>query len=523
MTSRRFGWMVAAVFGWMFLLSAEPVRADVRLPQIFGKDMVLQRDVALPVWGWAEPGESVSVQLADLPAVKTTAKADGTWMVQLPPQPAGGPVTLKVCGNNPIELENVLIGEVWLCSGQSNMQWTVSGSLRAGEEAAAANYPKIRHITIPRVPQPSPVDDVEATWKVCTPETVPDFSACAYFFGRHLHQELNVPVGLINSSWGGTRIEPWTPPVGFTVDKELDEIHRQVLLKDPKSDLYKDRLNQYLTDAEAWLKTAREALRVETPLVPMPAYPQELLPFADHQHPTQPTILYNGMIHPLRPFAFRGAIWYQGESNHTEGMLYTKKMDALISGWRQVWGQGAFPFYFIQIAPFQYGDENPHILAEFWEAQAAALEIPNTGMAVISDVGDLQDIHPKNKQEAGRRLALLALANTYGQVGLVCSGPMFKSMKIEGDKIFILFDHVGSGLASRDQKPLTHFELIGKGTDFVEAEAVIVGDMVLVSSLQVKQPMAVRFAWHKLAVPNLMNKEGLPAVPFRAGEVPKVN
>jgi len=412
----------------------------------------------------------------------------------------------------------VLVGEVWVCSGQSNMQWSVKNSLDPEKEIAEAKYPKIRLLSIPRKPSPVPVDDVEAEWVLCSPETIPDFSACAYFFGRHLHKELDVPIGLINSSWGGTRIEPWTPPCGFAAVPKLKPIYEQVLLWNPHSDAYKARLKAYMGEAEAWLKTAGEALPAETLLKPMPAYPPELLPPTSHQ---QPTLLYNGMIHGLVPFAMRGAIWYQGESNHREGMLYTEKTKALIGGWREVWKQGDFPFLYVQICPYLYGNENPYILPEFWEAQAAALSIPNTGMVVASDIGNLKNIHPKNKQEVGRRLALWALAKTHGRKDLVYSGPAYRAMDIEGDKIRIRFEHVGGGLASRDGKPLDGFEIIGKETDFVKANAQIDGECVVVSSPEVTQPMAVRFAWHRNAEPNLMNKEGLPAVPFRAGEVPK--
>ncbi len=501
----------------ILLFVCSTVTGEVRLPGIFGPHMVLQRDVELPVWGWADPGEKVAVRLGERAAVETTADARGKWSVKLPPAPAGGPLVMQVRGTNQVVLDDVLVGEVWLCSGQSNMQWLVNQSQNIEEELAAAQYPKIRHITIPRAAHPFPVDDVKADWQTCSPETVGQFSAAAYFFGRELHQELGVPVGLINSSWGGTRIEPWTPPVGFTLDEALADIHRQVLLTRPSSELYKQTLRAYLDTAVAWLKTAEQGLREETVLEPMPVYPQELRPFTSHQ---QPTMLYNAMIHPLMPFAIQGAIWYQGESNHAEGPLYTKKMLALIEGWRKVW-QSDLPFYYVQIAPYQYGNENPFILAEFWEAQAAALAIPDTGMAVINDIGNIADIHPKNKQEVGRRLALLALANTYGRKDLVASGPTFRSMEIDGRRIRIRFDNVGGGLASRDGKPLSRFELIGKETDFVPAEAVIDGDTVVVSSPEVEDPMAIRFAWHKLAEPNLMNKEGLPAGAFRAGEVPE--
>ncbi len=517
----RTGWRPfrsALLISLAVFCTAVPGRADVRLPHIFGDHMVLQREQPIPVWGWADSGEKVSVRLGDDDPVAATAGNDGRWMVRLPARQAGGPVELSVAGKNTITLADVLIGEVWLCSGQSNMEWVVANSNDFENEQKAANYPGIRHIKVPRVPQGFPQDDFDGSWTVCSPETVGNYTAAGYFFGRTLHKELGVPVGLVNSSWGGTRIEPWTPPCGLVGKPELADILNLVELTNPANSAYQARLAAYLDGLETWMKTARTALKTASPLAPAPAYPAELQPLTSHG---SPTTLYNAMIHPLVPFALRGAIWYQGESNHAEGMLYFHKMRALVDGWRQVWNQGEFPFLYVQIAPFQYGNESPGILPTCWEAQNKSLEIPNTGQVVIHDIGNLQDIHPKNKQEVGRRLALIALAKTYGQTGLVYSGPMFKSLAIEGDKLRVTFDHVGSGLVSRDGQPLTRFEIIGKGTDFVPATAVIDGDSVVLSSPEVKQPAAMRFAWHKLAEPNLANKEGLPAAPFRAGEVPQ--
>lgn len=498
--------------------AAAACSADVRLPHIFGDHMVLQQNQPIPVWGWADAGEEVAVRLSSGDAASTKAGADGKWTVKLPAQQAGGPLVLTVSGKNSVKLSDVLVGEVWLCSGQSNMEWTVASSNDFEKEQTAANYPKIRHIKIPKVPQGFPQDDVDAAWTVCSPETVGSYTAAGYFFGRTLHKELDVPVGLVNSSWGGTRIEPWTPPSGFVGIPELADILKQVELTNPANGAYQAKLAAFLDALEAWLKDAKTAYKQETPLNPPPAYPAEIEPLASQG---SPTTLYNGMIHPLVPFAIRGAIWYQGESNHGEGMLYYHKMRALVGGWREVWNQGEFPFLYVQIAPYQYGNESPGILPTFWEVQNKSLEIPNTGQVVIHDIGNLQDIHPKNKQEVGRRLALIALAKTYGRSEIVYSGPMFKSLAVEGNKLRITFDHVGSGLVSRDGKPLTWFEIIGKGTDFVPATAEIDGDSVVLSSPEVEQPAAMRFAWHKLAEPNLANKEGLPAAPFRAGEVPE--
>jgi sialate O-acetylesterase len=325
-------------------------------------------------------------------------------------------------------------------------------------------------------------------------------------------------VGLIDSSWGGTCIETWTPPEGFAAVPALKQQYELVQLGDPRTPAHQQRLEQVLQETERWLAEARKAL-TERNLVPaMPTYPAELQPPHDVQNPTA---LYNGQIHPFQSFGLRGAIWYQGESNSGEGMMYAEHTKALVGGWRQVWGEGDFPFYFVQIAPFD-SHRDPEITAEFWEAQAAAQAVPNTGMAVITDIGDLKDIHPKNKQEVGRRLALWALAKTYGQDKLVYSGPVFKAMTIEGDKLRVSFDHVGGGLASRDGQPLNWFEVIDADEGgFVKAEAKIDGAALVLSALGVSHPVAMRFAWSSMAEPNFMNADGLPAGAFRAGTVPK--
>ena len=500
-----------------------PARADVRLPNVFASHMVLQRDVPLPIWGWADPGEEVAVEFRGQRQT-TTASASGEWKVELDAIGAGGPFTMRIAGTNTLNLQDILVGEVWLCSGQSNMEQGVKISLDAEREIAEANYPQIRLFHIPKKFSATPQGDVEAAWKHCTPEHIAEggwggFSAAAYSFGRELHRELGVPVGLIQSAWGGTRIEPWTPPAGFAAEEAVAHIYEEIQLKNPRSDTYKTRLREAIAEVETWLAATRVALQNEEQVPEMPSYPTELKPPQNQQ---QPSVLYHAMIHPIVPFAMRGAIWYQGESNHTEGMLYTEKMKALIGGWRQLWPRGDFPFYYVQIAPFPYGDEAPSILPEFWEAQTAALQIPHTGMAVIYDIGDITDIHPKNKSEVGRRLALWALAKTYKKKALVYSGPLYSSMQIKKDKILLRFDHTGSGLATRDGQPLSDFAIIDRDRGgFVKADARIKGKEIIVSAPDVKNPVAVRFAWHKLAEPNLINAEGLPASPFRAGEVPE--
>jgi sialate O-acetylesterase len=511
--------MLGLVAGGGFMQAA---RAEVRLPKVFSSHMVLQQDKPLVVWGWAEPNEKVTVALAS-GSQQVQANERGEWKATLPAMKASGPFTLTVSGSTKVQFEDVMIGEVWLCSGQSNMEMGIGVSQDATNEIAAADYPGIRLLKVTKSWKPEPQNDIEGTWKACTPATVAEggwggFSACAYYFGRELHKKLGVTVGVIDASWGGTRIESWTPPEGFAAVPALKREYESVELGDPRTVPHQQRLEQVLQETERWLAAARKALSEHALVPPMPAYPAELLPPHDVQ---QATALYNGMIHPVHPFALRGAIWYQGESNATEGMLYAERMKALIGGWRQVWGEGDFPFYFVQIAPYTYGF-NAEIIGEFWEAQTAAQAVPNSGMAVINDIGNLKNIHPTNKQEVGRRLALWALAKTYGQEKLVYSGPVFKAMTIEGDKLRLSFDHADTGLASRDGKPLNWFELIDADEGgFVPAEARIDGSAVVLSAPGVKHPVAMRFAWSMLAQPNLMNTEGLPASAFRAGTVPK--
>jgi sialate O-acetylesterase len=475
------------------------------------------------IWGWANPNETIKVQLG---SESETAQANerGEWKVTLPALKAGGPYTLTVSGSSVVKYEDVMIGEVWLCSGQSNMEFGVGRGNHAKEEIAHANHPQIRLLMVENRWTPQPQRDMEGTWKVCTPETIAaggwdGFSAVGYFFGRELNEKLGVAVGLIEADWGGTRIESWTPPEGFAAVPALRAEYERVQTGDPRTELHRQRLQSTLDQFDQWLQTARKAMAAQEPVPLVPAYPDELRLPHDLQ---QATALYNGMIHPLEPFSLRGAIWYQGEANESEGMLYTERMKALVSGWRQLWGEGDFPFYFVQIAPFNYGD-NPQRLAELWEAQTvAASVIPNAGMAVVNDIGNLRDIHPANKQDVGHRLALLALAKTYGQKDLVFSGPTFKAMTIEGDTIRVQFDHVGGGLKSRDDQPLNWFEIIDADEGgFVKARARINGDSVILSAPGVKHPAAMRFAWSGLAEPNLMNAEGLPAGAFRAGNPPK--
>ncbi len=505
------------------LCSPSITQAEVRLPHIFGSHMVLQQDKPLTIWGWAAPNEKVTVNLGSVPQ-SAQANDKGEWKAVLPVMKAGGPFTLTVSGSNTVNFDDVMIGEVWLCSGQSNMEMGLGMVNNAKEEIANANHPGIRLLMVDNNWTPLPQSDMKGTWKVCTPETVAEggwngFSAAGYFFGRELNEKLGVTVGLVEADWGGTRIESWTPPEGFAAVPSLKDEYEKVQLGDPRTALHKQKLGQTLDQFGQWGQAARMAMNADEIVPPVPSYPDELRPPHDLQ---QATALFNGMIHPLIPFPIRGAIWYQGEANLGEGLRYAEHMKALVTGWRTLWGEGDLPFYFVQIAPFNYGG-NPQTEAELWEAQAlAAKMISNVGMAVVNDVGNLKDIHPTNKQDVGHRLALLALAKTYGQNDLVYSGPTFKSIVMEGGSLRVTFDNIGGGLASRDGKSLDWFEIIDADEGgFVKAGARIEGDSVVLSAPGVKKPVAMRFAWSGLAEPNLMNKEGLPAGAFRAGALPK--
>ena len=447
------------------------VHAEVTLPSILGSHMVLQRETPITLWGWDDGGQKVTVQLGS-DSASSVADDSGLWMVELKPLKAGGPHKISISGSTNITLEDVLIGEVWLCSGQSNMEWRVSQSLNPQEEIKNGNHPNIRHIKFPHRPSDKPEDNIKSEgWQPATSQTVAQFTAVGYFFGRKLQADLDVPIGLIGSNWGGTRIEPWTPPVGFKSVPALKDIA--------------ENLDKYPT------KNGNGAINHQTPLA-----------------------LYNGMIHNFRHLKFKGAIWYQGESNRGEGMLYHEKMKALIQGWRTVFKNPDMPFYFVQLAPYTYGGSEL-ALPEIWEAQEATLAIPNTGMAVTTDISNLKDIHPKNKQDVGLRLALWALAKTYGKEDLVYSGPLYKSHKAVGATIEISFHHTAGSLASNDGKPLNHFQIAGSDGEFKPAVAKIQGDKVIVASDGIANPVHVRFGWHQLAEPNLVNAKGLPTSPFR--------
>ncbi|MBN1457293.1 MAG: hypothetical protein JW912_05535 [Sedimentisphaerales bacterium] len=630
--------------------------ADVSVPSVIGDNMVLQQQAAVPVWGQADPGEKISVKASwSLFSEKTTADNEGNWMVKVKTPKFGGPYTVTIKGKNTIKLKNVLVGEVWVCSGQSNMEMRLNSVLNNENEIANANRPDIRLFTVPKIFAESPQKDCNGVWSECSPGTAETFSAAAYFFGREINEQLGIPVGLIHTSWGGTPAEAWTsktalenhPDLAYLLEglkdnadaekiekkyiNDLDEWHKGLNASDAGIDSAWEKVD---TDESEWqemvLPTTWESAghegfdgivwfrkQVTIPagwmgkdmvlelgpiddmdttwfngtetgqknesgfwavprlykvpasavkpgennitvrvidtggdggiygrqdqlkiypasnpeeaislagkwkyrigsdlkgLAPMPRTP------ATRKNQYSPTMLYNGMLTPVIPYGIRGAIWYQGESNAGRAYQYRTLFPVMINCWRQAWGQGDFPFYFTQIAPYNYGTEP--VCPELQEAQTMTLSLVNTGMAVTTDIGNAADIHPRNKQFVGKRLALWALAKDYGQ-NIVYSGPIYKSMQTEGNKIRIRFDHTGSGLMALGGIP-QHFIIAGSDKQFEPAIAKIEGDSLVVYSETVENPVAVRYAWDNIATGNLYNLEMLPASPFRTDDWPGV-
>jgi len=492
-------------------------QAKVKLPHIFGDHMVIQRDCPVPVWGKARPKEAISIHLGPH-LVSTQADARGRWYVELPALEAGGPHQMRVEASNSLVLEEILVGEVWLCAGQCNMDWPLKKTEPSPAENETTGHPQIRLFQVPKEPYGQPIVDVIASWFPCTDQTAGDFSGVAFYFGRELHRMLDVPIGLIQASHKLSCIDAWIPFEGFASVPCLSSIPGQSAKKVLD---YEKKLGPALDRFKAWIHDTRAALDSNEPIPSLPDLPRH--PLKSHQ---QPTGLFNGMIHPLMPFAIRGAIWYQGEQDIGETADYDHKMEALIRGWRNVWGRGDFPFYFVQLAPYCYGrsrptedaprEYDPYQLPRMWEAQSQALRLPSTGMVVTTDIGNLLEIHPPNKQEVGRRLALWALARDYGHEGVVCSGPLFCSTSRVGSAVCVHFEFADSGLITRDGESPDRFELAGPKGAFFPAQARIDGSTVILWNEDVTDPKAIRFGWHQEAQPNLMNQERLPASPFRA-------
>lgn len=625
------------------------LHAGVTLPKIFSDNMVLQRNKTIPVWGWANANEKITVQF-DHQTKKTKADKNGKWMVKLDNESAGGPYQLIVKGKNTITINDVLVGEVWICSGQSNMEMPIEGWGQINnyqEEIANANYPMIRHFKVPNQVSSIPLTDVSGgSWKICSPATAGDFSAVAYFFGRELYNKLKVPIGLLNTSWGGTIVETWTSRKAFENSDEfknmiagmpslnLDSLAKERSAETLKrvealqgslnaidastwKDLNTDDSNwpqmqlpnlwesQQIGDMDGivWFRktiniSAEGAGKTATLFLSMIddnditylngvkvgstdgynvkreyTIPANILKegknviavrvedtgggggiYGDSADMklslgnnvialsgkwnfkvekiaggsvsigpnSYPTLLFNAMVNPLIPFAMEGVIWYQGESNAGRAYQYSKAFPLMINDWRSRWNEGDFPFYFVQLASFNAanGDsKNGSSWAELRESQTKTLSLPNTGMAVTTDIGNPTNIHPKDKQDVGKRLAAIAFHNVYGENN-VYSGPMYQSMKINGNKIVISFTHTGSGLMVKDKYGyLTGFEIAGADKKFHYAKAYMDGSNVVVYSDDVPDPVAVHYGWADDAgEANLFNKEGFPASPFRTDE-----
>lgn len=515
--------LVASSFAAVLLVPS--LRADVKLPSILGSEMVLQQELNVPIWGKADPGEKVTVTFAGQ-TKSAVAGEDGKWRIALDPLKASAEGrTLTVSGKNTINLEKVVVGEVWLCSGQSNMQLALRSS-QGGREAVDSANPAIRLFAVEPLSAIQPQEDVSGKWQVCTPESVEFFSAVGYYFGDTLQQRLKVPVGLINASWGGQNIETFTPRAALSDAQPWSKslagrIDREVQTYDPVA--AQKRYEEALAKWELSMENYKQAKAAGTAKGSAPQKPPS------PEKTPGPSRLYNAMISPLIPFAMRGAIWYQGEANRGDGMIYTEKMRTLIEGWRKAWDQGEFPFLFVQLAPCRYfGDRNNGLdplepasaeirpsqrFPYLWQAQLDALKIPGTGMAATVDL-DGPSLHPSRKKEVGERLAGWALAKVYGKGEAVYSGPLYRGIKEEGGALRVSFDHTGSGLASRDGKDLTWFEIAGEDKVYYPAQAKIEGVEVVVSSDRVGAPKSVRYGWDEIAMPNLMNKEGLPASAF---------
>lgn len=532
-------WLPTVLFG----LCNNLAQADVKLPALFSNGMVLQSGTTTPIWGSADPGEEVSVVLVlnnGMALKPETVRADGQgrWKLILAEgsalragrlvrrirrwnQPVaeglspGGPYSLTVSGKNQISLSDVYVGEVWICSGQSNLEFPLRLATGAEQSMKESKDPQIRLFTVAKTTADKPVQDVKGTWQECNPETVKNFSAVAYYFGRDLQKSLKVPVGLIHTSWGGTRAEAWTRHEVLDSHEEWkNEFPRY---EQAKAD-YPKATEKYRAEQEKRKDSAAQAKEKgqnPTPLSRPPLDPA--------RNPNSPSVLYNGMIAPLIPYGIKGAIWYQGESNAGAAYLYRKLFPVMIQNWRDDWKRGDFPFLFVQLAPWQAIVNEPQesAWAELREAQLlTSQQLPRTAMAVITDVGDPKDIHPRNKEPVGARLALAARAGAYGEP-IEYVGPTYVAMEVVGNTAILRFKHKGKGLETRGG-PLTGFTIAGEDHKFHNAQAEIKDGKVYVSCEEVKNPVAVRYGWANCPVVNLWNKDGLPASPFRTDDFPMV-
>ncbi len=462
------------LFFSFFIISVSLHAQETKLASLFSDNMILQRNIEGPIWGWAEPGSQIKIQCSwDNDIHYGHTDIEGKWMVEVTTPDAGGPYSIKI---NEKTIKNVLIGEVWIASGQSNMQLSLQQSENYKDELSNATDDEIRLFYVAREHSDYPNDDIYGRWETCDTTSAKTFSAVGYYFAKRLRAELNIPIGIIHVSWGGSSAQAWVSP--------------NVLKACPSGQHY-------------LVRYAEKVMESKPGIIPR-----------NHQSPSS---LYNGMLKPLIPFAIKGAIWYQGEANRDRPDLYKGLMTNLIQNWRAEWRIGDFPFYYVQLAPFIYNEIDMGAFVR--DAQKKTLDVPNTGMAVTMDIGNLKDIHPKNKKDVGMRLALWALSKDYGKRELVYSGPLFKSAEFTEKEAILSFNSVGSGLQAKGKK-LELFEIAGEDRIFHVAKGFIENDKIILKSRKVKWPVAVRYACHDIDEASLFNKEGLPAPSFRTDSWP---
>src|ERR1051325_1710335 len=499
MKKLNLSFVVAALF------VANAALADVRLPNVFTDHLVLQQGMSVPVWGWADDGEKVTVEFKGK-KVSSVAKG-GAWKVNLSSMKADAkPAVLKVSGKNTVEIKDVLVGEVWVASGQSNMEFPMARSFESAADIAVSANPLIRILHVPKTKANSPTNNIGAAWTVASPEVVPGVTAVGYYFVRDLQKARGVPVGLIQSDWGGSPAEVWMSEPVLSASAEYK---RDIL------DAYAGQLANFEKAKAGYDKRVAELKQAKKL--------DDLKKLQPPRAPWKPTELYDGMIAPLIPYAIKGAIWYQGESNAGRAEQYRRLFADMIRNWRHDWSQGDFTFLAVQLAPFHAIEKEPKdcTWAELREAQQLISKVlPNAGTVAINDVGDEKDIHPTKKRPVGERLAVAARGIAYGEK-ITWSGPTFRELSIKGSNATISFDHVGKGLEARGGE-LTGFAICGEDKKFVWAKAEIRGDKVIVSSPEVARPVAVRYGWADYPVVNLWNKDGLMASPFRTDDFPMV-
>jgi sialate O-acetylesterase len=497
---------------WVVGATACAAMGDVKPAEIFADHVVLQRDAALPIWGTADAGEKITITAGDRRA-EATAGADGRWLARIDPLKAGGPIEVTIAGKNSVTIKDVLVGEVWVGAGQSNMQMRLDQADGGVEAATAANDAQVRFFMTGGGAEAEPQTKINGRWQLCTPENAKAWSAAGYFFAMELRRELGVPVALVQNAVGWTTAETWMSREAIRGDAEFktDIADRW----DRWGAAYPNALKAYEPKKAAWEKEAEKAKAGGKAAPPEPGVPWN--PAFQHRD----SMLYNSLVHPLIPYAIRGVIWYQGETNASRGDQYRRLFPALIRDWRTHWGQGDFPFIFVQIAPLggNAGGGGTD-RAEVREAQREALSVKNTAMVSTIDIGMAEDEHPKNKKEVGRRLGLAAMKLVYGKAATIASGPVYKSMRIEGKSVRLTFTEIDGGLKSKEGGPLVGFTIAGADGKFVPAQAKIEGETVVVWAEGIEKPAAVRYAFLNWPAVSLFNAAGLPAGPFRTDDFP---